>query len=170
MQLKLEELDASITNVNLRREKHGDDRVVAVDLSIVLEVSPEVLDQLAMNGDEAFEKILYSENGNLKQSTLDQLAFSSEFEKHIVVINNSLDEKHAKEFDDAKLCKFKATPKNGHIIDLSFQIQLHPSDDQVHWLTDGYAREIWTLEIKGSKQMDLNLVENGEEDQEPAAA
>ncbi|NOY72940.1 MAG: hypothetical protein GXP14_11290 [Gammaproteobacteria bacterium] len=95
MQLKLEEHDVSITNVNLRRE-------------------------LAMNGDEAFEKILYSENGN------------SEFEKHVVVINNSLDENHAKEFDDAKLCKFKATPKNGHIIDLSFQIQLHPSDDQVH--------------------------------------
>jgi len=166
MQLLLEEIEGKATNVNLRREKHGDDRVVAIDVNFVLEVSPAILDQLSANTEEKFEKILYSENGNLKQSTLDGMNFNTEFDNHVVILNSSIDENYAKEFDDAKLCKFKASPRNGHIIDLSFQVQLHPSEEQIHWLTDGYVRELWTIEVKGSKQMDLELVEN----EEPEAA
>jgi len=167
MQLLLEQLEGNVTNINLRREKHGDDRVVAVDISFALEASPEIIDQLLPNGNETFEKMLYTDDGILKQSNLEEMKISAEFDKHVVVLNNTaLDDEQAKEFDDAKICKFKVSPRNGHVIDLNLQIQLHPSEEQIHWLTDGYVRELWTIEVKGSKQMDLNLVEN----EEPEAA
>lgn len=161
MQIILDELDAAVTNINLRREKHGDDRVIAVDLNVTVEVSPKVLDQLSANTEESFEKILYSDNGNLKQSTLDKLEFNTEFENHVVKLNSrALEDDYAKEFDDAKLVKFKAIPKNGHIISLTFQIQLHPSEDQIHWLTDGYSKEIWIIELKGSRQAEIDFDDN----------
>lgn len=157
MKLIIDPHDMNLSNMNLRREKHGDSKVMAVDLNVSLEVGPKVLNQLVSSSDseENFEKMLYDKEGNLKASGMGLINFTTEFEKHGIKLNHSIDDNYAKEFNSVKLCKFKAEPHAGHIVDLAFQIQIQPSKEQVHWLTDGYEREIWTLEIMGPDQKSM---------------
>lgn len=172
MKFELPDMDMTLSNMNLRREKHGDSKVMAIDLNASLEVGPEVLSQLVSNTDEDFKHLLYDEDGNRKASGMGQINFTTEFNKHRIKLNHSIDDEYAKVFEDVKLCKFKADPQAGHIVDLSFQIQIQPSKEQVHWLTDGYEREIWTLEVMGPNQKDLfneAKEEETEEEQEEVA-
>lgn len=157
MKLIIDEHDVTLSNMNLRREKHGDSKVMAVDLNVSLEVSPDVLNQLisASSEDENFEHLLYDEDGNRKASGMGLINFTTEFQKHRIKLNHSIDDNFAKVFEGVKLCKFKADPQAGHIVDMSFQIQIQPSKEQVHWLTDGYEKEIWTLEVLGPNQKDM---------------
>lgn len=166
MKLELSDRDMTLSNMNLRREKHGDSKVMAVDLNASLEIGPEVLSQLVSNSDEDFEKLLYDEDGNRRASGMGRINFTTEFEKHRIKLNHSIDDDYAKVFEGVKLTKFKADPKAGHIVDLSFQIQIQPSKEQVHWLTDGYEREIWTLEVLGPNQKDMFEPGVGTEEEE----
>ena len=165
MQLIFENQDVRLSALTLNREKHGDENVTGVHLNFSLEAPPAILDQL-IAGDPIFEKLLYDAEGNRKAAGLEGFNFNSAFENHIVNINNSIDENHAKEFKDVKLSKFKATPKSGHLIELSFQLKINPSKEQTHWLTDGYELDIWTLESKGSAQSDLIDDMNGNDEAE----
>lgn len=165
MQLNFEEQDVRVSSLSLNREKHGDENAIGIHINVNLEASPAILDQL-IAGDPVFEQLLYDGEGNRRAQGLHGFSFDSEFENHIIKLNHSLDDNFAKEFNDAKLYKFKATPKTGHIIELGLQILLHPSKEQIHWLTDGYEKDIWTLESQGSAQSDLIDDMNGNDEAE----
>ena len=173
MDFKTEELDATISSLTFNRERHGDEKKICAVLNLKIETAPEVLDQLTKNEGNAFSSALYDKDGNFKTHGIDDMKFNTDFDHHVVRLNYSLDENNAKEFTEAKILKFKADPKNGHIVDLYFQLQIHLSPENNHWMLDGYVRDIWTIQVLGAQQAGLNLVDNGSDDsddQEPAAA
>lgn len=174
MEFKTEETEANIGSLIFNPERHGDEKKICAILNIKIEVPPDVLDQISKNTGNSFSKALYDKDGNFKTHGIDEMKFNTRFDHHVVKLNYSIDDDHAKEFTEAKILKFKADPQNGYIVDLYLQLQLHLSKENNHWLLDGREIDIWTFQSLGAQQGGLNLVDNGSgdgsEEDEPAAA
>jgi len=172
MDFKTEELEATISSLTFNRERHGDEKKICMILNLKIETAPDVLDQLTKKEGNSFSKALYDAEGNFTTHGIDEMKFNTTFENHVVMLNYSIDDNHAKKFTEAKILKFKADPQNGHIVDLYLQLQIHLSPENNHWMLDGYECDIWTFQALGAQQGSLNLVDNGSDvdDQEPEAA
>lgn len=160
MQLKLDKTEVMLTNLNIRRERHGEEeRVVGVDLNIAMDTTAVVLDKLQHNMPITYQKLLYDKEGNRRFTGFSAIKFETEFEKHIVKLNYSVDDANEKEFQGVNLGKFNAEIKSGNLVELKFQLQLNPTDEQTHWLTDGYHIELWEIEVLGAMQSEMDLEE-----------
>jgi len=154
-QLRFEPTQVIVTNVNLRRELHGEDKKLAVDLNIRAEVAPAIIDSLIFGQHEKIEKLLYSGSDLRKAAGLSTIKFDTVFDKHMIVLNWSVDDEKALKFKDVKISKFVAEPKEGGMVELAFQINIQPSPEQYIFLCKGYEYEHWDLECIGAAQGDL---------------
>lgn len=170
--LQFEPIEVFVKNINLRREKHGEENKMAVDINLRATVPPAILDSLVYGLDKSFESILFSGSEHQKTSGLNTLQFDTQFSSYIIELNYSqLDQDRALRFTNVKLGKFSATPQNGGFVELCFQVQLNPQSDELEWLVDGYEHEIWMMECIGPMQGDLLEgvnIEFPEEDTEAA--
>jgi len=154
--LQFEPTEAFVKNINLRREKHGEENKIAVDINVRAIVRPAILDSLVYGLDKSFESILFSGSEQQKTSGLNTINFDTQFSSYIVSFNYSmLDDGEALRFTNVKIGKFSATPQNGGLVELCFQIQLNPASDELEWLVDGYEHQIWMVECIGPMQQDL---------------
>lgn len=146
---------ARVSAPNLRRELHGtEDRVTGVDIDFCVDVSTNVLDGLTNGLKIKWGEFLYDNEGYLRCPELGPIKIRQTLENHDVTLNHRADDNKAMEFSGVTLKKFSFSPKTNGLIELKGQIQLHPSDDQLHYLADGVTVEVWQIEIKGSSQTD----------------
>lgn len=172
--LVMEQQEVFCKNVNFRREKHGNEKKMAVDINMRAEVSPTLLNCLVYEMQQSFTDILFNGSDRQKRAGFADIKFDTQFQNYIIVMNyNLLDDEGTqdKRFTEVKIGKFSASPAEGGLVDLEFQIQFNPtSDDEKHWLIDGLERETWKLEVVGPGQMDMldPDEEEGEEGKEAA--
>lgn len=172
MNFKLPLSDVTLTNLNIRRELHGDEeRVVGVDLNFKMLSDATVLDKLSFNLPISYAKLLYDEQKSLRYVGFSNLRFNTQFLHHSVdlfyaspdmsITNNLL------YISETTISKFIANFQVDGIVELLFQVQIIPTRAQAHWLTDGYVEDMWKIQILGPVQADLALVreENEEEDE-----
>lgn len=165
-QLRFEPTHVTVTNVNLRRELHGDDKKLAVDLNIRAEVAPAIIDSLIFGQHEKIEKLLYSGTDLRKAAGLSTIKFDTVFDKHMIMLNWAVDDDKAMKFKEVKIGKFVAEPKEGGMVELAFQINIQPSPEQYIFLCKGYEYEHWDLECIGAAQGDLLESDKGAEEEQ----
>lgn len=138
----LDKHDASITNVNFRKENHGDEKVAAVDIKIALKASNTLLDSI----DPKLRKAFFAKPGKGEQQALpidgnnltalampflSEQKLAQEFESYEVELASLLDHIEPVFFADAKLKKLSFLPIEGGSIELALTVavQIDEEDD-----------------------------------------
>lgn len=128
------ETTGKITNVNLRKQIHGDEYVKAFDVSISCSVPKAVLASLVptAKSDRSLADILFSKDDLPKLQELYPLKLAHKIEGVKVKIKQM-------EFASCDLATIELTPSAGGMIDLSFKVQgTGPGRNTV-------ADSLWTL-------------------------
>ena len=126
----ISELATTVTNVNPRKENHGEDKVLRSDINFVAIIGPEHLALLSIDGtgDDWTDKwysILMDEEG-IAGHCINEINFNREFQDHTLIWNADLDEKQQLEFEGVRFCKFKLKIEPDATMLLSFQAQIDP--------------------------------------------
>lgn len=130
--LKIEEfIEASLASVTNRIEKHGDDDVPAVSLTLVIEAANTMLDQI----DPAIRQALYKPVDDQEQlpgvepatpvlrcHSFDTVSLTTAHEGWTLQVDDSLDETTPMTFGGCKVDKFKVDAKQGGSIELRFRV------------------------------------------------
>lgn len=125
---------AKMTSGNPRKERHGEEGgELALDLDFAVETEAGVLNQMAL-GDEFDWQALYDQDGQVKNIGLKRLVFTREFEDHTMTLTVG-DRQHT--FEEVHLKKFSAEPVFGNRVNLKFQAQTHPNEDDVGPVLEG---------------------------------
>lgn len=172
MELLFKAQKAFLSNVNPRSEFHGDERQGAGDLNFKTTVSN---DRLA-DFDPRLKAFLYrldsgrvadladqakmDEPGFLPHLAMPDLAVPLKWkgimESALVTIKPATGDPIV--LVDAKLAKFELTPKEPGIVEITFQVQAHPSKE--HWapLCDGIAQTEVELTVEKMTEKQGSLV------------
>jgi hypothetical protein len=133
--------EATITNVNFRKENHGDEKVAAVDISIALGASALLLDTFDKKLRKAFfekphkgdQQPLPIDGNNLTALALPYLReqkLDQKFEGYEVTLHSLLDHIEPLFFADVKVKLERVTFIEGGSIDLSLKVStLIETDD-----------------------------------------
>lgn len=160
MNLEINEMTMEVTNINTGTENHGDEVVLATDISLLANLPVEALSKFS-DTDKDWEKIwkslLWNKKGEITGHCLSHIEFQHEFVEHIVRIHD--EDGNVMEFSEARIRKFMAVPLPGYRISLKFQARVHPDKRQNGELT-ALQKEDTNVEIIGSPQGDL-LQDNG---------
>lgn len=124
-------IEAEMSKINARTENHGADKKVAMDLNFKIQVPVATLDMLSIGDKNDYESLFFDKDGQVKNTGLKKVIFEREFENHYLHISFSTMKtaKEAHRFLADRVCKFSAEPKQGKIIELKFQVQLHPFEE-----------------------------------------
>lgn len=127
---------ATLSNLNTRVEKHGDESVSAIDLSVSYDAPNSVLDQFADGLLDAFYKA--AEGGDdqatidgfeisakplLKWKAVGPLKLSTELVGHRFAIDYGLDEESALVLASCNVGKFSLELKEGGTVSMKFRVQ-----------------------------------------------
>lgn len=150
---------AAVSNVNLRIEKHGDERHLAVDLSITTSTSNLVLDHF----DKELRKALFRKPGKgeqqslptigdhlteIKIPSLEPIKVGHEFKGFELQIDGELDNTQPIFLVDVKLKKFVIAPKEGGSVELTCKASASVTPDEVAELTEALIRENVVLTLQ----------------------
>ena len=134
LRLELSKATATLESVNLRTEKHGQDKVPAADLKISAAQSADVL----ANFSPTLKNFLFHTEGTLdlaggfalRDPHLGYpLSRDEEMTGAKVSIGYGVGDPMA--FDDAKINTFKLTPMDGGTVVVGFRVQCRPTPEQV---------------------------------------
>ncbi|HSD16820.1 MAG TPA: hypothetical protein VLC71_06090 [Thermomonas sp.] len=138
----LEKHDATITNVNFRKENHGDEKVAAADLSIAISASALLLDTIDKKLRKAFfekpgkgeQQALPIDGNNLTALAIPYLReqkLDQKFEGYEVTLHSLLDHIEPVFFADVKVKLEKVTFIEGGSIALTLKVSttIEESDD-----------------------------------------
>ena len=139
---------AKITSKNDRKEKHGDEQKIGVDIDISAVVPIEELEKLAIGKDKAnYASMFFDDDGQVKTLGIKKLTFDREYPQHEAIIKvNNLSEPEITIYD-VTIKKFAAELVFGKNALLSFQIQSHPDDEQIIFLTHALIKNDISVEI-----------------------
>lgn len=139
---QLDKHEAGITNVNFRKENHGDEKVAAVDIRIDLAASNLLLDTIDPKLRKAFfakpgkgeQQALPIDGNNLTALAMPMLGeqkLSHEYEGYEVELAALLDHVEPTFFADAKVKKLAFAPIEGGSVELSLTIstRIEEEDD-----------------------------------------
>lgn len=147
----LDKHDATITNVNFRKQNHGDEKVAAVDIALALKASNTLLDTI----DPKLRKAFFAKPGKGEQqalpidgNTLTALAMpflgeqklSQEFEAYEVTLASLLDHIDPVFFVDAKVKKLAFECFEGGSIGLSLSVAVRIEEDDDAPLLSAWRR------------------------------
>lgn len=122
----LELTQAEVTNLNLRKEKHGDtEKAWGYDLNFKMEVPATVLNTLSEGQKIDYAKLLFDANDNPIDGGMTGMTFDRRFNDHVLSISAVVGGEEPMVLDVNKICKFKATVGHGGMVELSFQAQLN---------------------------------------------
>jgi len=156
--------EAVISNVNLRREKHGKEGKTGIDISIQLKASNSALDMLEKGLKESlFRKAAKGEQLDLvdgenalvalKFPTLQPLKFEGEYSGYEMLIDGLLDGTEQIALIDVKLKDFTISPIEGGSVGLAFKAQLQIEPDELPDIVDAWNNEGIRLSlIPGAQQ------------------
>lgn len=142
--LRCDEQIATVSNVNIRSENHGDDHVTATDINFTFETGAKVLDSFA----KGLRGLLYSDDEKSGQSrvpgtgagddgpqlrfngVLGPLAIKKEGIGYKVGIEwGDIASTVKLDFTDVKICKIKVEPKDGGTVAVALQAQCKPKKE-----------------------------------------
>jgi hypothetical protein len=142
--LKCEAQIATVSNVNIRSENHGDDHVTGCDINVVFDTSAKVLDTFA----KGLRNAMYSDDEKSGQQrvpgtgagdegphlrfngALGPLAIKKEWPGYKVAIAwGDIASSVKIDLSDVKVCKIKAEPKDGGTCGVALQLQCHPKKE-----------------------------------------
>lgn len=153
--LRFTEQPATISSVNVRAEKHGEDPVPACDVGITFECGAKVLDSLG----KGLREVLYAnedgrqarvpgsgdaEDGPKRRfPNLRPLGFDMEWPGYKVgIVWGDLASSITLDLSDVTVKKIKAEPKDGGTVAVSLQMQCHPKKEIYGDLAQLNQREI----------------------------
>ncbi len=158
-QLRIDVTGATVTSINPRSEKHGEDeKVLAVDVDLKFKAPVEVLGQIAMDDRDIpdWEGMLFDETGHPKPLGLKHLAFTQDFEDQEVELSYTAAGKTvSRRFTDVKAKKFKATPEPVRYVEFSLQLQMHPDAAHLNWLASTLVKDSVALKFLEPAQSDV---------------
>jgi len=147
---------AVITNVNNRIEKHGpDERKVGFDIDISAMVPIDVLNDLGVDCHTDYKALFYDDKGALKQTGITSLVFDRKYEEHRFKLSMDTASEQTEIFPDVTVKKFSAAPDANNMVKLKFQIQCHPTDEALLFLTQAQIKDSVLVEIEEPKQQDM---------------
>ncbi len=158
--------EASISNVNQRIERHGDERALAVDIKFHLSTANTVLDAF----DKGLREALFRKPGKGEQQdlpindnpltavkfpALEAQRLAHEFTGYELQIDGLLDIGDPIILMDVKLRKFVADPKEGGSVELSFTASANVDASELTEIGEALIREDVRLTVTPpSKQAD----------------
>jgi len=155
MRIEIDKTTAKIANVNIRKEKHGEDEKVACDLKLSFLTGCAFLDQLAAETIEMpYEKLLYDERGNKVALGISAISYSNQYEDHEIMLSQHIAEEENQCFSDVKINKIAVTIESNKSVGVSIRCQFYPEEDQLTWLAERMTHEI-ELTVVPPKQEDL---------------
>lgn len=140
MEIKLERLQATLKNVNNRKESHGDERILAIDLDFIADVPRELIDQFAVDKVK-LSTAFWDKDGKPKYPQLGNQCLSMQYDNHrIQVTENGTNTNEpfidGFVFSGCKIKKVKFNANNNGVAELSFQAQMTPQSKDVPYLLD----------------------------------
>lgn len=174
--LSFTDYGAKILNVNPRKERHGDDLALAVDLKIEVSVSSHVLPALIENDDpDLFDQApdadiedhLFDEDGRPRIHGVKHIELEKKFEGYDAQINDLM-------LRDAKVNKFRVTPMGGRQVYLTLRIQSLIEEEQLSHLCNWIQESVFVRVGEGlpfdrdaaDRQRDMMENETDPEEQE----
>lgn len=158
----LDKNPAVLSNINVRIERHGDERALAVDATFVTSTSNAVLDHFDKELRKAlFRKPKAGEQQSLptigehlteiKIPSLEPLKVSHEFKGFELQIDGELDSTQPIFLVDVKLKKFVIAAKEGGSVELTFKASANVDPEEVAELTEALIRESVVLSLQPGK-------------------
>jgi len=139
---------ATITNLNLRNEKHGkEEKVHACDITMKVDITAEEAKQLVV--EDSWKDSLWDKEGRPKFFTISEIKFSASFEEHTLQI-------HDHTFYKVKLCKFSAVINPGHRLDLKLTAQVLIEPGDADYLLTWLEQEVDTIIDFSQHELDLD--------------
>ncbi|TFG81354.1 MAG: hypothetical protein E4G74_04280 [Erysipelotrichales bacterium] len=122
MELKISKAQAQVKNVNLRTENNGDERVLAVDVKVVANVSAVEIAPLFQDTPQLLES-LFDKGGNILNPLV-------EFVYRVPVENIELTIDDLKPFKGGRVKKnTRMIPRNGSRFEVTMSLQLNDVGD-----------------------------------------
>jgi hypothetical protein len=158
--------EALITNVNVRREKHGKEGKLGIDISLALKTGNGALDMFEKGLKESlFRKAAKGEQLDLVEGTdglvalkfpnLQPLKLEGEYAGYEVYIDGLLDGTPQTSLIDVKLKDFVITPIEGGSVGLQFKAQLPADGDELSAVVDAWMNEGVRLTLVPPKEQEL---------------
>lgn len=153
---------SAISNLNVRIERHGEDRVLAADLRISMAVENAAIDAIEPGlceslfrapgpGDQ--QSLIGPERLTaVKHPLLQPVKLSQEFTGYEVTISPIGDDEDGLFLADAKLKKFVIDPKEGGNAEISFTISTEVEHAELADLSDFLVREDVALSLTPPKR------------------
>lgn len=152
-------LDAvlNFAHINVRREKAGeDDGNVAVDLKLSGELGVDALKGL-FGTKTSFERItgnIWTKDGDLASTDLGEIKLTCELSTCQVALKVP-DSNDEETFETGELNKVRIKPLPGRTCEVAMRLQLHPTEDQIAWLSSHLGYDLHAKVAK--RQGELNL-------------
>lgn len=148
---QLDKHDADISNLNLRKENHGDEKVAAADIRIDMQASSLLLDSIDPKLRKAFfakpgkgeQQALPIDGNNLTALALPMLGeqkLSHGYEGYEVTLHSLLDHIEPLFFADAKVKKLAFLPIEGGSVNLSYTVSVRLDEDDDAPLLSAWRR------------------------------
>lgn len=156
LRITIEKVEAMVTNVNIRVEKHGpDEKRAGVDIDFNMVVPAKWLNKLGVDSKIDWAGELFEKNGEIKESGVERLTFSRTYEEHGLIIQMDNVSKDQIEMDDITIKKISAKPEFGKKMKVHLQAQCHPSDDAFLFIRDALEKDQILLSVKEPPQQDM---------------
>jgi len=140
MELSIKHLAAVLKNVNNRKESHGDERILAIDLDIEADVPREMIDQFSVDKVK-LSTAFWDKDGKPKYPQLGMQAINVVYENHrIQITEQGMESKglfaDGFVYSGCKVKKIKFDAKHNGIATLRLQAQMTPQSGEVPFLLD----------------------------------
>lgn len=122
--MKLDQVVARVIDVNPRKEHHGEQLVLAIDVKLEANCQRPILDQF----DAGLDAFLFGEHGP-RFPEIGAVSWNREYERATVKIN-----KHT--INDATIAKVALLPEVGDSVKVSFVATFYPATDMVGKLAE----------------------------------
>lgn len=121
--LKTDQQVALVSNVNLRSENHGEEKVTGCDINVSFDANSKILDLFSKD----LRKFTFEDGDEVRFPILGPLPVRSEYPGYKVNIKwGDLADTIDMDLADVKVCKCKLDPKEGGTVGVALQMQCHP--------------------------------------------
>lgn len=150
--MKLEQKVATVKSVNPRKERHGENLVLAMDVGLEVSCDSTVLEQF----DPSFEGFLFAEHGP-RYPELAALGWGREYEKCELKIDGAA-------YRGVTARKIHLKPDAGKSVKVDFMATFYPEPEQIGVLSEKLQEQV----VISIEPMQTDLVD--EQKREPVAA
>lgn len=158
--MNLDQLSCTLANVNVRREKAGDEQgPVAVDLKFQGEAHPDALKEMFATG-AGFDTVLgslFDEDGEMASHDVDSIRLTRTAVGHSCTIETGLNAVLELETVDAD--KVVLLPKDGPVVAYSFRVKFKPSPEQLGEISKLLEQQVKLTLARKQSELDLKKPE-----------